>query len=202
MTDLAKYSFPVKTFLTSTALIFAVFFLYKEVTSTFRQLSQVKQVKLKNNPNQIEAFIKSANIKRFNHGQIQYILSSPEITYQSIVGNARISQPQLKIYKKQIENNQTTLEWHVQAKHGTFFSDQEKINLKQGVLIKKQAKNLQNKLELSTENIDIFPKNSYAKTTHTATIINNSSKLSSIGIGLDFKRQQYQLLGKVNFQEF
>ncbi|MBF0265001.1 MAG: LPS export ABC transporter periplasmic protein LptC [Gammaproteobacteria bacterium] len=173
---------------------------YIEVNQTLEQLDNQKSVNINTIDNKIDSFIKKAKIINYEDGVPKFYLNAESINYFSDSEKAQLRKLSIRILTgNDIQANK--LSWLASADNAYFYDKSDKISLINHVKIVKQLKNKPDNFEVSTDYIEFFPKNSYAKTGHPVTILSNNSTLSTDGLKIDFEQQKFHLLKKVRYQE-
>jgi len=204
-----------------TKLIFFIFILflfsylanvlYYSLNRTLDEVAAFKKEKPQQSSNPIESYIKQAKIRVYDQAYPKYEITSAYIQNNKQLNFLLLEQPEVLIFKINNFNQEipvkhsltslpskrssikTRIQWFITADTGRIRLDNDKINLNQNVNIKQ----LEHQIQLTTDNLDIWPDKSIAKNKTLVSIKTNSSMTTSHGLILDLNKQNYQLLNKV-----
>ncbi len=125
-------------------------------------------------------------------GQRQYTLQAPRLTQLPGDQGARVEQPAMDGYRP----DQKKL-WMVRAGSGWVAPDNRRIRLDDGVSVTRTAAADQPPLELTTAEVWLHPKESYAESDQPARLETPGGVLTAVGFKVWLDQQRVELLSDV-----
>lgn len=181
-----------RLFFTATLLIISAIFLlvWDSPPKAFLNPSQPN---IQQELSQADGYMLNTETVRYNHdGSRNYTITTTESRYYKRAGTFELDNPDMTIF-----NNEDPLHpWFLKSKQGEVFSEEQRVVLTKDVHAW-QAKNVDDRNELQTQRLVLFPDKQVAESDKKVIITTPRGRTTGIGMWANLDQERFKLLDNV-----